>query len=55
MEVGLEVNVEKTKYVLVSHYQNADQNQDIKLTNRSFKNVSGIWKQQKSKFDAGGN
>jgi sorting nexin-29 len=29
-EVGLEVNVEKTKYMLVSDYQNADQNRDKK-------------------------
>jgi hypothetical protein len=33
-EVGLEVNVEKTKYMLVSLDQNADQNQDIKIRNR---------------------
>jgi sorting nexin-29 len=39
-EVGLEVNTEKTKYMLVSHDQNADQNQDIKIGNRSFENVS---------------
>jgi hypothetical protein len=32
-EVGLEVNVEKTKYRLVSHYQNADQNRDIQRAN----------------------
>jgi hypothetical protein len=30
-EVGLEVNVEKTKYMLVSHDQNAGQNQDIEI------------------------
>jgi hypothetical protein len=29
-EVSLEVNVEKTKYVLVSHDQNAGQNRDTK-------------------------
>jgi hypothetical protein len=39
-EVGLEVNIEKTKYMLVSHDQNAGQNQDIKIGNRSFENVS---------------
>jgi hypothetical protein len=38
-EVSLEINIEKTKYMLVSHYQNAHQNQDIKIANRSFKNV----------------
>jgi hypothetical protein len=35
-EVDLEVNVEKTKYMLVSHYQNAGQNHDIKIANKSF-------------------
>jgi hypothetical protein len=39
-EVGLEVNVEKTKYMLVSRDKNADQNRDIKIGNRSFENVS---------------
>jgi hypothetical protein len=39
-EVGLEVNVEKTRYILVSRDQNAGQNQEIKIGNRSFKNVS---------------
>jgi hypothetical protein len=39
-EVGLEVNVEKTKYMLVSYDQNADQNWDIKIGNKSFENVS---------------
>jgi hypothetical protein len=27
-EVGLEVNTEKTKYMLLSHHQNAGQNHD---------------------------
>jgi hypothetical protein len=39
-EVGLEVNVRKTKYMLVSRDQNADQNREIKIGNRSFENVS---------------
>jgi hypothetical protein len=30
-EVGLEINVEKTKYRLLSHHQNVGQNQDIKI------------------------
>jgi hypothetical protein len=37
-EVGLEV--EKSKYMLLSYHQNAGQNQDIKVANRSFENVS---------------
>jgi hypothetical protein len=32
-EIGIEVNVEKTKYRLVSRDQNSDQNQDIKIRN----------------------
>jgi hypothetical protein len=39
-EVGLEINVDKTKYMLVSRHQNVGQNQDIKIANRSFENVS---------------
>jgi hypothetical protein len=39
-EVGLEINVEKTKYMLLSRHQNVGQNQDIKIANRSFENVS---------------
>jgi hypothetical protein len=34
------VNVEKTKYMLVSCDQNAGQNRDIKIGNRSFENMS---------------
>jgi hypothetical protein len=39
-EVGIEINVEKTKYMLVSHHQNVGQNRDIKIANKSFENVS---------------
>jgi hypothetical protein len=39
-EVGLEVNVEKTKYMLVFRDQNAGQNREIKIANRSLENVS---------------
>jgi hypothetical protein len=38
-EVGLEVNVEKTKYMFVSRDQNAVQTREIKIGNRSFENV----------------
>jgi hypothetical protein len=38
-EVGLEVNTKKTKYMLLSHHQNAGQSYDIKIANRfRFKN-----------------
>jgi hypothetical protein len=40
MEVGLEVNTEKTKYMLLSRHQNAGQNHDINIANRSFENVA---------------
>jgi hypothetical protein len=39
-EVGLEVNVDETKYMLVSRDQNAGQTREIKIGNRSFENVS---------------
>jgi hypothetical protein len=39
-DAGLEVNVEKTKYIFVSRDQNVDQNRDIKIGNRSFENIS---------------
>jgi hypothetical protein len=32
-EVGIEVNIEKTKYMLMYRDQNADQNLDIKIGN----------------------
>jgi hypothetical protein len=39
-EVGLEINVEKTKYMLMSRHQNVGQYGNIKMANRSFENVS---------------
>jgi hypothetical protein len=39
-EVGLEVITEKTKYMLLSHHQNAGQNYGIKRANRCFENVA---------------
>jgi hypothetical protein len=39
-EVGLEVNTEKTKYMLAISSQNAGQNHDIKLGDRCFENVA---------------
>jgi hypothetical protein len=38
-EVGLEINVYQTKYMLPSRHQNAGQNRDIKISNRSFENL----------------
>jgi hypothetical protein len=39
-KVGLEVNAEKTKYMLLPRRQNAGQNHDTKIDNRSFENVA---------------
>jgi hypothetical protein len=39
-DVGLEINVEKTKYKLLFQHQNAGQNYDIKIANRLIENVS---------------
>jgi hypothetical protein len=39
-EIGLEINVEKPKYMLLSRQQNLGPNWDIKVANRSFENVS---------------
>jgi hypothetical protein len=39
-EAGLEVNTKKTKYMFLSHHQNAGQNHDIKIRNRCFENVA---------------
>jgi hypothetical protein len=39
-EVGLGVNTDKTKYILMSHHQNASQNHSIKTANRYFENMA---------------
>jgi hypothetical protein len=39
-EVGLEVNPERTKYMLLSRCQKAGQRQSIKIGNRSFESVA---------------
>jgi hypothetical protein len=38
--VGLEVNPEKTEYVLMSRYQEIGQKHNIKIANRSFEDVA---------------
>jgi hypothetical protein len=38
-EIGLEVNAEKTKYVVMSRNQNAGQNHNIKIDSKSFERV----------------
>jgi hypothetical protein len=39
-EISLEINVEKIRYMSMSRYQNAGQNHDAKVPNRSSENVS---------------
>jgi hypothetical protein len=39
-EVGLEVNAEKTKYMLLPRHQNAGQNHNIKIGDKSFEDVA---------------
>jgi hypothetical protein len=39
-EVGLEINVEKTKHMLLFRPQNIVQNRDIKVANRSLENMT---------------
>jgi hypothetical protein len=38
--LDLEENAEKTKYMLLTRHQNAEQNQDIKIGKRWFENVA---------------
>jgi hypothetical protein len=38
-DIGLEINAEKTKYMIMSRYQNSGQNQNIRIANESFENV----------------
>jgi hypothetical protein len=38
-DTGLEINAEKTKYMIMSHHLNSGQNQNIRIPNESFKNV----------------
>jgi hypothetical protein len=44
-EVCLDVNTEKTRYMLLSLHLNAGQNHDIKIANRCFETVaqSNVW------------
>jgi hypothetical protein len=39
-DVGLEINVEKTKYMIISHHPNSGQKQNIRIANVLFQNVA---------------
>jgi hypothetical protein len=38
--IGLEINAEKTKYMIMSRHANSGQNQNIRIVNESFENVA---------------
>jgi hypothetical protein len=38
--IGLEINAEKTKYIIMSRYPNPGQNQNIRIANESFEKVA---------------
>jgi hypothetical protein len=40
MDIGLEINAEKTKYMIMSRHQNSEQYQNIRIANESFENVA---------------
>jgi hypothetical protein len=39
-DIGLEINEEKTKYMIMSHHPNSGENQNIRIANESFVNVA---------------
>jgi hypothetical protein len=39
-DVGLEINVEKTKYMIMFRHWNSGQNQNIRIANESFESVA---------------
>jgi hypothetical protein len=39
-DIGLEINAEKTKYMIMSRHLNSGQNQNIRRANESFENVA---------------
>jgi hypothetical protein len=43
-DIGLEINAEKTKYMIMSRHPNSGQNQNTRIANESFENVAN-WRQ----------
>jgi hypothetical protein len=39
-DIGLEINAEKTKYMIMSCHQNSGKKQNIRIANESFENVA---------------
>jgi hypothetical protein len=39
-DIGIEINAEKTKYMIMSRHPNSGQNQNIRISNESFENVA---------------
>jgi hypothetical protein len=39
-DVGLEINTEKTKYMIMSRHLNSEENQNIRIVNESFENMA---------------
>jgi hypothetical protein len=39
-DIGLQINAEKTKYMVMSHHPNSGQNHNIRTANESFENVA---------------
>jgi hypothetical protein len=39
-DVGLEINAEKTNYMIMSRHPNSGQNQNIRIANESFEKVA---------------
>jgi hypothetical protein len=41
-DVGIEINAEKTKYVIMSYHQNSEQNHNLRIANESFEKCGKI-------------
>jgi hypothetical protein len=41
-DIGLQINAEKAKYMIMSHHPNSGQNQNIRIANESFEKVAKV-------------